>query len=212
MKIIKILLDIDGVLCNFEKGFWGVVKKEFGIEPPLEEDIIEWKHSLCLESFDQEKETKTWEVIKSSPNFWEQLSSYSQNIEGLKKSIEILKHDKNILPVIYYVTTRPETITKTKHIDQTCYSQTKRWLKARGLVNDLAFGGLIFATEKENIVKALGLQYALDDKVGNLSRIDKTICQPYLLTRPWNFSYPNTLKRVQSVTEFFGEIIKKEGT
>jgi hypothetical protein len=202
MKSIRVMIDIDGILANFDEGYKEVLKNNFNIN--IDTNIIrDWNYSDAYPEITKEIDKKAWEIMNSDPYFWINLPPHRNNV----RQISLIATNTDLPICIYYVTAR---VTSTSY--NTVFYQTKHWLKTAKLWENRCFGGLIFSKEKSKVAEALSLHYAIDDKVSNLDNFPKS-CKTFLYTRPWNINYPNELTRVKDLKEFFSIITedKKRG-
>ena len=202
-NVIKIMMDIDGVIAIFDDGYKRVLKDNFGIN--IDTGITrEWDYKLAYPEITEEIDKKAWEIMCSERRFWLGLPQYAENIDQICAYSALFPVFYKTELLIHYITTRVPSTS-----DVSTIIQTKKWLEATGLVDVGSYNGIIVTRDKGKAVELLGITYAIDDKISNLEKISKS-CKSYLLTRPWNVNYKNDFERVSNVKEFFENIIREE--
>ena len=184
---MKIVFDIDGVLADFVKGFTTLASQAFYVPITGTLNQPSWqgfpgmqKHQVC----------QTWDYVNESNTFWYDLDPLVthdelQGIERLRQSHEV-----------YFCTARTGRSAKT---------QTELWLRMHGV----KYPTVIICKHKGDFCKAVGADYAIDDKASNASYIDwqtEGRTKSYLINRPYNQVPAEFLasgvKRVNTVSEF----------
>jgi 5'(3')-deoxyribonucleotidase len=164
-KIIQ--FDVDGVLANFMAGFVELSHCFYKKRPEL---IASWDWDKGYLSFKERMEI--WESINNSPSFWFTLPCLLNQAE---KDALLLLAEKH---TVYFVTNRQRKGIRVKQ-------QTEDWLRCNvGIENPT----VILTKFKGDTAKAIGADYAIDDKPENawcmswLSPDTKS----YLLNKPYN--------------------------
>jgi uncharacterized HAD superfamily protein len=184
---VKIGLDIDGVLADFNTAYMKLLKEVSG------RDIIPegyfpsvWNYATEQLKFTQEEDTKVWDVIKSTP-FWMSLPVLASEEErGLVHKWDV-DHD------LYFITTRMGVQVK---------AQTEAWLMHHF---ELPCPTVLISAQKGPLAKGLDLDIFVDDRDKNIIEVglasEKTQC--YILDYPYNREalYDQSVKRVSSLME-----------
>ena len=188
---MKIGIDVDGVLADFNKAFIDrtvqVVGKDlFPIRPF---DIPCWDYPQHFGYTNPECST-VWENVKQDDTFWYQLFPYDGVPEFLSQ-LNSAEHD------IYFITNRPGVYVK---------SQTESWLEFHnfGLQTEaFSYPTVLISAEKGLCAKALGLDLYIDDRTENC--LDVNHMSPktrvVMLARPWN-TEQNGIARLGTLSEF----------
>jgi uncharacterized HAD superfamily protein len=153
---VKIGIDIDGVLSNFNRGFIDLIEKETGKTLPALDDTYpdEWNYHKRWVTPEQDK--KIWAEIRTSM-FWFELEPYAQTPITLVRLRELRAQGHEI----YFITTRPGELAKL---------DTEQWLKKWGMSNPTV---LIAGNEKAKgqLAAGLGLDAFIDDKPENCEQV-----------------------------------------
>jgi len=151
MSVLRIGLDIDGVLSDFNAGyrdlFVETTQKDLfngEVDPPC------WNYHTGYGYTDKEM-VAVWAAIREDHGFWERLAPYP----GATKFLTNLFWRRSTMDV-YFVTTRVGREVKL---------QTERWLARHGFPNPTV---LIAKGDKGAIAAGLGLTHVLDDRPENL--------------------------------------------
>jgi hypothetical protein len=203
MKRLVVMMDVDGCLADYARGFTTLANEMFGT--PIVETAKYTAWSQLLESSggiagltgDQIRQVRA--ESRKLPYFWYLLTSLLTTEEK-----NLLRH-VNLIHDVYFVTTRDGVGARR---------QTTCWLQ-----DDLGLpvAHVIISKHKGTVALALGADYSIEDKASNASCIawlteDRT--RSYLVDRLYNQVDPNFLassvKRVGSVLEFL-EIVEQEG-
>lgn len=185
---MKIMFDIDGVLACFIGGFTKLASELIpGVPVTTTLQQPSW-HGFP--GMTKEQVSRVWEVVKADCWFWTELEPL---VGGLTfKDI----YDIKVEHEVYFCTSRVGIYAKR---------QTEHWLASQGLGNTT----VIVSGKKGEFCKAVGIDYAIEDKASNASCIDwitegKT--KSYLINRPYNQAPAEFLgsgiKRVDTVNEF----------
>lgn len=176
---MKLGIDMDGVLCDFIKGYNALAKAEFGKDLPY--PAVEWDHGPN-NGITKAEDNKLWEIIKSTPFHVTLLP-----LPGALDAIERL----NVMGMgghsVYFITSRPGNHAKF---------WAEQWLRWHGMDNPT----VLIAKEKGFVVKGLRLDVFADDKPENnldvINQTGRTSPLPggglkpnihvYLINQPWN--------------------------
>ena len=166
--MIKIGMDVDGVVGNFTRFF---TEMAHGLYPELpiltDGEVSEWEftHWYCT----RKQENKIWRRIREEGN-WVSLESLITNETWYKLS-------KNIIEM-YFITSRPSlgSISAQK--------QTMMWLSSFGFY----MPQVICSNRKYEVCDLLNLDFYIDDKPGNIAPFysDRELSTvAYLLYKPY---------------------------
>jgi len=183
-----IQIDIDGVLADFVYGFTKIANKFFG-SPVKKYNEMKFYNDFNL----TENQIKTvWEEINLMDDFWEKLPYIISRSTFLE--INSLRFKYNVL----FVTNRTVGKISPQH-------QTTNWLKDRGICSP----NVIISTDKTKIIKAVGVNYSIEDMPENANHIAEVEgCLSFLLNAPYNIDIKTDSKviRVNNVDEFLENI------
>lgn len=174
MKELKIGVDIDGVLADFNYGLKNVLWEITGERLiSLSEEPKCWNWPTAY-GYTQEHEDEAWRRIKANPTFWAGLQPFPFVPEQLVE----LAHARLAGHEVYFITTRTGI---APHL------QTVYWLHANGFSTPT----VLISTNgdgKANIAKGLRLTHMIDDKPENVLKIKKARpeCSVTMLNRRWN--------------------------
>lgn len=168
---MRIGIDVDGVLADFNKSFIERVIEVTGQDkfPPRPFDIPTWDYPQFY-GYSNKQCSEVWKSIKKDSMFWRRLTSYEGTFKFLFDLHE-LKEDT------YFITSRPGIDAKY---------QTERWLKSYGWPDSNPT--VLISSKKGKCVEALDLTHYIDDKTENCEdvRDSQPSCQVFMLSRPWN--------------------------
>ncbi len=182
---MRIGVDIDGVLADFNSSFVQVIKKLTGITVQLPPK--EWAYHRAA-GVTAKEEQAIWAYIKNSSDFW-----YSLGTEPLcEETLQELVWRRIQGDDIYFITSRPGKCAK---------KQTEEWLVKEGyrlptvLIADSAL-------DKGRIAEGLALEVFIDDKPENCLAVNTAMntitfngvnvqvgpnrTQVYVVDRPYN--------------------------
>lgn len=198
--IPRVLVDIDGVLANYYKGFAKYLNKKYKTNldvdrEPNEYDMLGWGTNLSQQALDDA--SKQWivedgfrklQAYKNTKNFMSKLSSMSE---------------------IYLVTARigDFNINFTDKIKSKIVKDTIKWLNAC----DIKYEKLYFADDKIKFCKKYKINIMIEDRLSTAKRGAENKIVVFLVNRCWNKnSIKNSyLKNVHSYNEiinFFDKI------
>lgn len=191
MRELRIGIDVDGILANFNKAYREMLIKVSGrdlipetFEPPT------WNYATVF-GYTKEEDAAAWKEITSDPIFWRRLGV----LPGAREMLDAIDDARH---AVYFITTRPGV--STQH-------QTETWL--RNFV--LAPTVLIAKTSEDKgvLARGLGLTHFIDDKPENCLAVKSHIpsCHVYLLDAlynrwaGWDARY-NDIVRIYSLDKF----------
>ena len=180
---MKIGFDCDGVLSNFLRAFTQEAHK---IYPHLKVLTDGDGQGWGLDWYTTDDElSMIWSQVCNVDNFW----AHCLPLIDLS-FFKTLVYDDT-----YIITSRIKTLGLSPQ------KQTQRWLYGQ---NVLSYHSpqVIMSDNKHEVVKALGLDYYIDDKPEIIKNIlnSNSYTQPFLLRKPW--SKDINLPNVYSVGEF----------
>ena len=160
----KIGIDLDGVLADFSNGFSNLIRKYYGIaENPIvksgSEMITHWDWYHWYPNFTKDKSSFLWNLIgREESNFWYNLPTTDEakdlNLQDLSR--------KNYL---FFITNRPENKVVSGDDFISVQSESSNWIYRH--IRLYSSPNVIVAADKGPIIKALDLDYYIDDKYEN---------------------------------------------
>lgn len=197
--MVRIGVDVDGVLACFFKGYEDLVVEVAGVDlfPARYPDVLpptwNWPEHYGYGSAVMEE---VWKRIKEDRNFW-------INLEPLPQAEAFLQALNNTDHEIYFITDRPGV---------TAQSQTAAWLEYAGFW----YPSVIVSGRdrtKGDICRVLGLEAYLDDKGENIQDVveksPKTAM--YMLKYPYNTAFQGLgTKDIDSIMEFIEVVTDAE--
>lgn len=171
MKHLRIGIDVDGILADFNTPFRELVKAQTGISlPEISSNYPDTWYYHKVGGVTNEQDKLLWKTIANDPCFWENVPEYPDAIGFLERLKLDFYHDD-----IYFITSRSGDNAK---------KQTENWLE------DLWFNGptVLISSNKGYCCKALKLTHYLDDRNENCQDVRDTSIDTngYMLDRPWN--------------------------
>lgn len=163
----RLLVDMDGVLCNFLPYFLSRLNDLYDIDMKVE-DVLEWDISESVQRKYPEANLSKSKVYKplSEEGFFEQLEPYQNGIEVLQEFVESGKFEVVIVTA--------------------CLRGHEEKLKWLG--RNLRFPYKVVFTEDKYLVRG---DYFIDDKPSNLKSwsdsnpAKTTICMDHLYNKDW---------------------------
>ena len=193
MTSLRIGVDVDGVLANFNVGYKALIERHTPLRLPDISDYYPttWHYEKAA-GISPADEARIWGEIRESSTFWLGLSPYPDTLSVLDRlSVLGLSHD------IYFITSR---------VGRECKSQTERWLRYNGWAS-VASPTVLISSEKGLCCKALKLTHYLDDRNENVADVlaESPETQTFMLAQPWN-QQQGSAPRIPSVAEFLEEV------
>ncbi|MBO8167293.1 MAG: hypothetical protein DRP32_08640 [Thermotogae bacterium] len=187
---MKIMIDMDDVLTNFNVAFLEVANEMYGT--PVDTTITVWDFWKCVPGLTLEMEEKVWERIKSTKNFYESLPAYASP-RDLKRLADLL--DEGIHE-FYFITSRFPT--KGRSVQ----AQSQRWLE-KHLGRS---GAVIVSSNKGQLCQILGIEYAVDDAPHHIENLLNHGINTYIIDWPYNRHIEHRF-RVKTLGDFLDSII-----
>jgi 5'(3')-deoxyribonucleotidase len=178
MKLLRIGVDVDGVLADFNTSFIERVIKVTGIDRFGKGFIpTTWNYPESV-GYSPEEVAAVWEDIKGDPYFWRNLPAYAHTAQVLT----YLSHLQHIGHDVYFITARPGVVAK---------KQTEEWLQYKCRMQYLAAPSptVLISSNKGLCAQVLNLDIYVDDRVENvLDVLNKRGCATFMFAQPWNTS------------------------
>lgn len=183
---MKIMIDMDDVLTNFNQAFLREANGMFGTPDDIK--IENWDFWKSVPGLTLEMEEKIWEKITATENFYETLPLYASK-DDLARLRQLLIEG---IHEIYFVTSRFPV--KGRSVQ----SQSQKWLQ-KYLDTNVS---VIVNSTKGELCKLLGIDYAIDDAPHHINNLLTHGIATYIIDWPYN-RYINHRFRVSSLGEFF---------
>lgn len=183
---MRIGVDLDGVLANFESQFAPLLSSLSHIAFPLSDPnfppVWDWPEHYGCSTAEVEA---AWEIVVKDESFWARLAPFKDTTDA---DLTVLRHARAAGHEIYFITTR---------LGVRCKEQSERWLYMQGYTNPT----VIVSRKKGPVAQGIELDLFVDDKPSNILEVQRhslTTC--YLLDRPYNKTMDHP-RRVRSVRE-----------
>lgn len=194
---MRIGIDIDGVLADFNKAFVARVRLATGKDlfpkewlPHVTPEPPTWYYDKHY-GYTKEESDVVWDSIRGDKLFWRDLDP----LPGMKELCEVwpgidAKHD------VYFITARPGVQTK---------KQTEAWLRNQGIQG----ATVIISEQKGTVCQGLEIDTYIDDRPENYHAVEwyARRTRPYLFRASYNTNEQRLCECVGSVREW----IEKEG-
>jgi uncharacterized HAD superfamily protein len=186
---MRIGIDLDGVLANFNEAFKELIKAQTGIVlPPLSDTYPDtWDYHKAA-GVSPEQGDKMWEYIKTSM-FWASLHALPETPAILDRLETLALNGHHI----YFITSRSGSMAKF---------WSELWLIRHGYASPT----VLISYDKGPIAKGLSLNVFVDDRPENCADVIAQGCgtRVYLIDAPYNRWANESLlygKRVKTVGE-----------
>jgi hypothetical protein len=192
-NLMRIMIDIDDVLSNFNRKYLEIANEQFG--SPLNIEIKHWDFHKSIPGFTREMEKHVFGIIKNTYNFYETLPPYSSEEEFafLKKLIDEDEHE------FYFITSRFKT--KGRPVKE----QSETWIK-KYLKRDIK----VFVTrDKGKLCRELQVDFAIDDSPEHIQNLIDNDINIYIMDWAYNRFIKHDF-RVNSLAEFLNIIFQRK--
>ena len=185
---VRMGVDLDGCLADFNYGYINLSNSMLDQKlPPSGPAYPNTWHYSRAAGIPMEDETKVWDRIKSSINFWRDLPAH----EGTRRFLEDLREQWNW--EVYFITNRMGNAPKR---------QTEQWLHSFGYDHPT----VLISVEgvKGKLCHALDLTHYIDDKPENIRDVlnDSPITKPVMLRKPWNRGVNLSVPTIEVMEEY----------
>lgn len=216
-EALRLGLDIDGCLADFNTGFIALIKQMTGIQLPVVSSTYPdvWNYHRAG-GVTKEQDAVLWAKIKFS-SFWQDLPA----LPGTAAALRNLANWRTAGHEIYFITSRPGQLAKY---------QTEEWLKVIGFSIPTV---LIADSEaaKGDLARGLNLDAFIDDKPENCAAVLNATryglhctpgenpivtdwaypCAVYLFDAPYNQTYNDPhVTRVGSVQAMLDRLLQEQ--
>lgn len=182
MKLLRIGVDVDGVLADFNTSFIERVIKVTRIDRFGKGFIpTTWNYPESV-GYSPEDVAAVWEDIERDPYFWRNLPAYAHTAQVLT----YLSHLQHIGHDVYFITARPGVVAK---------KQTEEWLQYKCRMQYLAAPSptVLISRDKGGCADVLKLDIYVDDRVENVFDVlamaqgnDPPHAVVFMFRQPWN--------------------------
>ena len=179
---MKYVVDMDGVLADFNTAFAKVLDPEGSIIPVTKgtwPEMWNWPHQY----FPREYVDEAWDTVTQSPRFWRELGEFPWT----SNTLHTLKKKQYFGDEIYFVTARPGNRVKL---------QTELWLRERGYRDPTV---IVVREDPPNykwgVIRDIGADVVIDDKPKILTDsivYAKPEAQLFLQVHPYNILFAET--------------------
>ena len=189
-------IDLDGVICDFHKGFARTINKLFpGRVAPGAEHPDNWDWEGMLTS---EERGKVWREITRTPNWWLSLPAIGHNVGAIFRHRLQFPEDE-----IFYVTARHHH-TGMERSGLPEMHQSQKWIDMCG-IGGLGTSVILMNGERKHwLYGELGVDGAVDDDPHHLPAKGG-----YLLATPWNSKERDGHVVIKGLDEFFERVGRK---
>jgi 5'(3')-deoxyribonucleotidase len=191
MTKLRIGIDIDGVLADFNVPYRELLLKEGLNIPPISNTYPDvWSYDKAA-GLSKAAENQIWGHIGNSPDFWRNLPAYPDT-QGFMTYLFDCYAFQNA--DIYFITSRPGLTAK---------DQTETWLQNMMFPFSTFYPTVLISSEKGMCARALKLTHYVDDRNENCADVyvNSPTTQTFMLARPWNQCQDGIL-RLDSLDEF----------
>jgi hypothetical protein len=192
---MRLIIDLDGVLVDFNTGFAKLLHK---INPQVKMDYMDSVFPACwgwphYYGYSVEDERRAWQEVTTNGVFWGALFPY----ETAYKDLVLLYELQNKKNEIYFVTSRPGITAK---------KQTEEWLYGHGFPGATVI--ICESNRKAQLAAAIQADVMVEDRPETLMDLPLTT-KARMICRPYNISYVNYFggKAFKSVREALDGIV-----
>lgn len=186
---LRLSLDLDGVLANFDKNFIDVAETIWPGKIPSNYVPADWDWTDVVSASDW---NTVWEKVKTIPDFWLRSPAYEQNIAELQDFLKDFPETR-----LFFITARIRTG------EVSARSQTEQWLGKFGLWPRGKLSTVLTSRPegKIELMREANIAFSLDDKKETVAACQMLINhEAYLFSQPWN--QDSDLPRVYSIKEY----------
>src|SRR3990167_5176986 len=154
--VLRLGIDLDGCLADFNRAFILRLIKETGInhfpvDGSLTLDVWDYPRKY---GYTHDQVSATWASIKADSSFWSSLPEYPTTGHDLYCLVQRMEKGDDV----YFVTAR---------VGATAKAQTEQWLEHR-----MGFTPtVLISSDKGLVAKALGLDAYIDDRWSNATEV-----------------------------------------
>ena len=203
-RMLKLGIDVDGVLADFVRGFYSVLNT---IEPritDLNEEPTCWDFSTEQFGYTKDQDREAWRRVLDGETFWYNLKPllYTENALAVLTSAYVEGHD------VYFLTSRGGKFA---------HQQSFAWLVKNGY--GVSPQVLLTNKGKGGTARNLGLTHFVDDKPENCFEVAEQSpkTRVFMLRQRWN-DHPHyraqcaskDITIVTSLKEFFDALAEEE--
>lgn len=192
---MKLVMDMDGVLANFEENVYLIAEELWPGKMPKGYKPQNWDYT---DIFTKDDWNEVWIRIKQTPGFWLRQPPIPEGVDALR---DYRASNKNTS--IYFLTSRLPTGGESAQY------QTQLWLLKHRLINLKEVDNVIAVSkpeEKEDYIKSIGAEFSIDDLASTVIRHNQIPGHTaYLLRMPYN-EFCTDQPTVNSVKEFLDKI------
>jgi hypothetical protein len=190
MALLRVIVDIDGVLANYNAGIAKIAKAIYGVElPENPREITDWHQ--CSNMLGNLRWAMVWDMATRNPQFLIDLPPLASPQEfALIESL-------NLVGDVYFVTHRLAFGSK---------AITEQWLMDHGI----SAPTVILSGEKGLMAKAVQATFVIEDSAANIKAIleQSPETKTYLMEYPYNAEVaPLVYRSVKSVAEFARDVL-----
>jgi 5'(3')-deoxyribonucleotidase len=188
---LRIGVDLDGVLADFEAGFAPILEKLTGMPFPVgrgkEPPAWDWPELMGATKVEVER---AWQIARNSPTFWRALPV----LPGAESALPVLERAACDGHHLYFITSREGQLVQWQSADWV------RW--ATGILCP----SVLVCDLKPLAAAALRLDALIDDAPPNLSALPRR-CRGYLVNRLHNATAQGDWTRVESCAAALEQIL-----
>lgn len=172
------VVDIDGILANFIRGFTAVLKTYDPQAPIVPShsnvphwDLTEWYWPKAPREYVRELNEQAWEALKSGAlrGFWETLEPQDAG------AIRLVQRAHRYLPIVFL----------TRRDGPTAFRETHQWLESWG-IEEPTVVRVRSGEEKGGFARIYGAQWAVEDSPVNIACLSLSGVTTYMPLFPYN--------------------------